>query len=256
MTVDAISGYNDRVSAYARYRWEYAPEAVDAFASRIGLSNDSVVADIGSGTGMLARHLVDRVRILHAVEPNAEMRRVAAQLLGAHPSFREVAASSDRTTLADASVDLITVGRALHWFPAETTKAEFHRILRPGGWLAIFSTPCTDEGLLESLRALECDECGWDPAGARYTPRNVPAGYFFGHDDVQKVRHPAIVRETFEMVLGRFTSRLAVPRPGHPLRGAFERALRDVFDRYASAGILSVPIATEVVFGQPRAAET
>jgi SAM-dependent methyltransferase len=253
VTADAISGYSDKVSAYARYRWEYAPEAVDVFVSRIGLSSDWVVADVGSGTGMLARHLVDRVRTLHAVEPNPAMRTVATESLGTRASYREVAASSDRTTLADASIDLITVGRALHWFPAEPTKHEFRRILRPGGWLAVFSTPCTDQRLLESLRTLEHEEYGWDPAAARFTPRTVPASFYFGHDDVQTVTRAGLVRETFEMLLGRLTSHLATPRPSHPRRANFERALHDVFECHASDGLLTVPVATEIVFGQPRA---
>jgi SAM-dependent methyltransferase len=244
-------GYTDKVSAYARYRWEYAPEAVNAFALRCGLSIEWVVADIGSGTGMVAQHLVDRVGTLYCVEPNAAMRQVATASLGIHASYREVAASSDQTTLTDGSVDLITVGRALHWFPAESTKKEFRRILRPDGWLAVLSTPCTDQRLVAAIRSVEREEYGWDPARARFSPDTVPPSFYFGQEDVETVTFPGLVRETFEMLLGRVTSQLATPQPGHPLRHTFERALRNVFDRHASDGILTLPIATEIVFSQP-----
>jgi SAM-dependent methyltransferase len=255
VTRDAIAGYTDKVSAYARYRWEYAPDAVDAFALRCGLSHEWVVADIGSGTGMVARHLVNRVRTLYAVEPNPAMRQVATASLGAHASYREVGASFDNTTLADASVDLIAVGRALHWFPAESTRNEFRRILRPGGWLAVLSVPVTDRRLLAAIRTVEREEYGWDLSRARFTPETVSSSFYFGQDPVQTVTHPGLVRETFDMLLGRVSSQLATPEPGHPLRPTFERALRDVFDRYAIDGVLTVPIATEIEFGQPTLRE-
>ena len=250
MNADAVSGYSDRVSAYVRHRWDYAPEAVEAFAHGCGLSPDWIVADIGSGTGMVAAHLLDRVRTLYAVEPNAAMREVAIQSLGTHRAYRELAATSDRTTLADASLDLITVGRALHWFPAEPTKREFRRILKSDGWLAVFSTPCTDEDLVQSLKTVESEEYGWNPALARFTPQMVPVSYYFDAAPVQTISRPAVVSETFEMLLGRVSSQLATPAPVHPQRGAFERALRRVFDRHARDGVLAVPIATEIVFGR------
>jgi SAM-dependent methyltransferase len=251
MKTDAVSGYSGRVAAYARHRWDYAPEAVEAFSHDCGLSGEWVAADIGSGTGMVTAHLLDRVRTIYAVEPNGEMREVATRSLGMHRAYRAVAATSDRTTLEDRSIDLITVGRALHWFPAEPTKREFHRILKPDGWLAVFSTPCTDLALVESLKTVESEEYGWNPALARFTPQIVPVSYYFDAAPVQTVRRSTVVSETFEMLLGRVSSQLATPAPLHPRRRDFERALRRVFDRHAAAGVLTVPIVTEIVFGRP-----
>src|ERR1700675_2766989 len=119
--MNVVNRYSERMAAYVRFRWDYAPEAVEAFVQECGLSNDACIADIGSGTGMLARHFVDRVRTIFGVEPNADMRRVAAQALAAHKSYRAIDGSSDATTLPDHAVRLITVGRALHWFPSRST---------------------------------------------------------------------------------------------------------------------------------------
>ena len=250
MKPDAVSGYSDRVSTYARHRWDYAPEAVDAFVQRSGLSPDWVVADIGSGTGMVAAHLLDRVRTVYAVEPNPAMREVAVRSFGSRPAFREVAGTADRTTLGDGSIDLITVGRAIHWFPAEPTKIEFRRILKPDGWLAVWSTPCTDRALHDALRTVETEEYGWNFALARFTPNVVPSSYFFGDATVQTITQPDVVRETFEMLLGRVSSYLATPPLDHPKRASFERALRAVFDRHARNGVLTVPVATEITFAR------
>jgi SAM-dependent methyltransferase len=250
VTIDPASAYSSRLEAYARFRWPYAPAAIDRFAEACGLAPDWVAADIGSGTGMLTEHLVDRVQTVYAVEPNPDMREMARLTVGAAPAFHEVNGTSDRTTLPDRSVTLIAVGRALHWFPPETTNAEFRRILTPGGWLAIFGTPCTDHRLLDSLRTLEREEYGWNPAGARFHPHLVPAAYYFGHDDLRTVREPRVVHETFEMLLGRISSHLATPPTDHPLRARYEAAAREIFDHHAVDGLLTIPIVTEIVFGQ------
>jgi SAM-dependent methyltransferase len=250
MTADAVSGYTDRVSSYARHRWNYAPEAVEAFVADCGLSPDWVVADIGSGTGMVSAHLLDRVRTVYAVEPNARMREIAFRALGTHPSYREVAGTSHETTLPDDSVDLITVGRAIHWFPPEPTRDEFRRILKPGGWLAVWATPCTDQALLDDLRTVQSEQFGWNPALSRFAPHMLPSSYYFGNAAVHTIARPAVVHETFEMLLGRVSSQLATPSLDHPKRQDYERALRSIFDRHARDGVVTVSIATEIVFGR------
>jgi SAM-dependent methyltransferase len=255
-TLNAIDPYTERVMAYARYRWEFAPEAVQAFLASCGLTPEWVVADVGSGTGMVARHLVERARAVLAVEPNAAMRRAAFEGLGHHPSYRAVGASSDATGLGDSSVDLITVGRAVHWFPAASTRAEFTRILRPAGWLAILTTPCTDRGFLDSLETVKREENGWDRAADRHALEAVPTAFYFGHDEVQTICWPGVAQETWEAFLGRMSSRLSTPQPGHPLRSKFERALRDVFERHARDGVLSVSYETAIEFGRVREGRT
>ena len=250
MKVDAVSGYNDRVSTYARHRWDYAPEAVRAFVQACGLAPEWVVADIGAGTGMVVSHVIDQVRTLYAVEPNAEMRDVARRAFGTLPAYREIAGTSDRTTLPGESIDLITVGRAIHWFPPEPTRHEFRRILKPDGWLAVWSTPCTDQAWIDAQHTVESEEYGWNPALTRFRPDMVPPSYYFGDAVIQTISEPCVVRETFEMLLGRLSSQLATPAPGHPKREAYERALRAVFDRYARDGVLTISIATEITFGK------
>ena len=250
MKADAVSGYNDRVSTYARHRWDYASEAVRAFTQACGLARDWVVADIGAGTGMVAAHLIDQVQTVHAVEPNAEMREVAFRALGTLPAYREVAGTSDHTTLPPASIDLITVGRAIHWFPPESTRREFRRILKPGGWLAVWSTPCTDQAWIDAQHTVESEEYGWNPTLQRFRPGMLPSSYYFGDSPTQTIVEPGVVRETFEMLLGRLSSQLATPAPGHPKREAYEQALRAVFDRHAHDGVLTIPIATEITFGK------
>ena len=113
--------YSKKAGKYARYRWEYAPAAIDVLCQQAQLSNHSQVADLGAGTGILTRALAGRVERIFAVEPDPEMLREAEDgLLGATNCVL-VAASAEATTLVDHSVDAVVVAqkitrRALHQF--------------------------------------------------------------------------------------------------------------------------------------------
>jgi len=246
----AADRYSQRAISYARYRWDYAPAAVEAAVAECGLTEHSIIADIGSGTGMLARHFVDRVRTVFAVEPNSDMRGIASQTLLGCKAWQSIDGFSDATTLPDSSVDMITVGRALHWFPPDSTRTEFNRVIKPDGWLAVFSVPCTDQGLVESLKAIRTEENGWNVAADKRQLTRVPLSFYFGHDKLLKLTFPGLVRETWEDFVGRISSTAPCPRSDHPLRSKFERALREVFERHAADGVLVVTFATEVVFGR------
>lgn len=133
MRTKATNRFSGTVENYVKYRVGFPAELIDFLATKCGLAPDSVVADLGSGTGILTKMLLDNKNTVFAVEPNAEMRSAAERMLGRHPRFRSINATAEETTLADASVDLVTVGRAMHWFDAPAAMNEMSRILKPDG---------------------------------------------------------------------------------------------------------------------------
>jgi ubiquinone/menaquinone biosynthesis C-methylase UbiE len=120
--MDSVKQYSSKAELYARYRWDYAPEAIQTILDTAQISTGTTVADIGSGTGILTQHFVDKaVRIL-AVEPNAEMRQLAIRAMAQHPTFYSTCGCAENTAIPDQAVDLITVGQALNWFEPKATK--------------------------------------------------------------------------------------------------------------------------------------
>ena len=239
-----VQNFSGKQGGYARYRWDYVPAAIEWVIEKTRLTPDSTVADIGAGTGMLAAHFHGRVGQVFAIEPNAEMRQIA--------SIPVIDGYADATTLPDHSVDLIAVGRALHWFPPMTTNAEFVRILKPGGWLAVLRIPCTDEPLLTAIQALKTAEHGWNTELVEYRNQQPPLSFYFGHDQVVRQRFPAVVQERWEDFFGRLCSFATAPTPAQPRFAVFEAAARAVFERFCVDGLLTVSITTEVMLGQPR----
>ena len=103
---DATQRFSPRVENYVRYRPGYPMEVVQLLKDQCGLTTDSVVTDIASGTGIFTRLLLETGCRVLGVEPNADMRRAGEEFLSAYPRFTSVAGSAESTTLADHSVDL------------------------------------------------------------------------------------------------------------------------------------------------------
>jgi ubiquinone/menaquinone biosynthesis C-methylase UbiE len=101
---------------------------------RLGLGRGTTVVDVAAGTGKLTRQLAATGARVVAVEPLGEMR---TQLEVVLPDVESVAASAEALPLPDGSADAITVGSAMHWFDLDLALPEFHRVLRPGGGLAV-----------------------------------------------------------------------------------------------------------------------
>src|SRR5467141_5189863 len=126
--------FSSRVENYVRYRPGYPSAAIDLLKTRCGLSPGAVVADIGSGTGILTELLLESGALVIGVEPNDGMRAAAEAHLRAQARFRSVNGTAEATTLAPASIDLLVAGQAFHWFEVEKARREALRVLRSGGF--------------------------------------------------------------------------------------------------------------------------
>jgi ubiquinone/menaquinone biosynthesis C-methylase UbiE len=120
--------------AYERRRPSYHPEIVAWVVRRLALAPGRIVADVGAGTGKFTRLLVPSGARVIAVEPLAEMRE---QLSAAVPGVEVLAGSAEQLPLEDDSVDAATAAAAFHWFELDRALPELHRVLKPGGGLAI-----------------------------------------------------------------------------------------------------------------------
>jgi ubiquinone/menaquinone biosynthesis C-methylase UbiE len=129
--------FSSRVEAYAKYRPGYPPGMYALFRNEMGVAKDSAVADVGSGTGLSAEPLLKDGVTVHCVEPNADMRAAAEAMLGKYPSFRSVDGSGEQTNLPGHAVDLVFCAQAFHWLDHAKATAEFKRICKPGGHVAI-----------------------------------------------------------------------------------------------------------------------
>lgn len=247
--MDTHHVFSTKAEKYARYRWWYAPESIDAFCQAAGLDRESCLADIGAGTGILTRPLAGRVGWIYAVEPNPEMRREAEKTLAGLRNRTLLAASAEVTTLPDASLDAIVVAEAAHWFDFVAARAEFLRILKPGGWLGMFHNTGLDEERGQAMAELRSAAYGVAPAA--YPQPSTPWKLYFNGGPCQVTSFPFTFAQNWEQFLGALISTSYMPDEGHPLYPKLEQAARRVFERFSIGDWLKVNGETVLLMGQP-----
>ena len=254
--MDSRQRFSTRVDNYIKYRPGY-PEGVAAtLRDACGLTPVSVVADVGSGTGLLARLFLDFGCRVTGIEPNAEMRAAGERLLAQYPGFTSLDGSAEATGLPSASVDFVTAGQAFHWFDPALAREEFRRILKPGGWVALV----WNERRLDSTPFLRDYEALLNTYGTDYQQinhRNVeedarilPA--FFG-GEYQVARFEMLQTFGFDGVRGRMESSSYVPEADHPNYQPMLSALRRIFDRHQRDGVVAFEYDTRLFYGKIQA---
>jgi SAM-dependent methyltransferase len=118
---------------YETGRPDYPPAGVGALTARLGLRPRARVLDVGAGTGKLTRALLATGAHVLGAEPADGMRQVLTSIGGVDV----VGARAEHLPFATSSLDAVTVAQAIHWFDVRAATAEFHRVLRPGGHLAV-----------------------------------------------------------------------------------------------------------------------
>jgi SAM-dependent methyltransferase len=219
----------------------------DFLARECGLAPQSRIADIGSGTGLLAGLFLGFGCEVIGVEPNAEMRRGGERLLADRPRFHSVEGRAEATTLPAHSVDFVTVGQAFHWFDVEEARAEFRRILRLEGWVAlVWNERKIAPGFME----------GYEDIVTRYGPERAHAetqefDRFFGDGGWRLVKFPNQQEFDLAGLRGRFLSSSYAPPPGKPGYEASMEELGRLFATHERGGRVTLIYDTEVYFGRP-----
>lgn len=131
---EAANAFGPAAGDYERARPSYPPGALEILRRELGLGPGARVCDLAAGTGKLTRLLVGAGADVVAVEPVPGMRE---QLRASVPDIDALDGTAEAIPLSDASVDVITVAQAFHWFRFDEALAEIRRVLRAGGGLAI-----------------------------------------------------------------------------------------------------------------------
>lgn len=136
MRIDDVAarGFEAGAASYELARPGYPDEAVALLVAALGLVVGTTVCDLAAGTGKFTRRLVELGVAVTAVEPVPGMRGQLRQVL---PDVTVVDGTAEQIPLPDASVDVVTVAQAFHWFDAPVALEEIARVLKPGGGLAI-----------------------------------------------------------------------------------------------------------------------
>lgn len=251
MNTDPTQRFSNRVEDYIKYRPNYPRALVTLLEDECGLTRESSVADVGSGTGILSELFLSAGVRVYGVEPNREMREAGEQLLAAYENFVSVDGRAEETTLDDNSVDFVTAGQAFHWFEPAAARREFRRILKDDGWAVLVWNDRRTEGtplLAEYERLLL--EYGTDYKEVRSKwAEGESIRALFGAGEVRTKTFDNEQVLDFDGLKGRLMSASYAPVQGHPNHEPLMRELSALFERYQRDGRVVVEYDTKVFYG-------
>jgi len=250
--LNPLERFSNRVEDYVRYRPGYPDSVLRLLEKTAGLGPGMPVADVGSGTGIFARLLLDGGAHVFAIEPNDAMRQAAEAWLGGREGFTSMKGSAEATGVRDQSVGLVTCAQAFHWFDPARTRREFMRILRPGGWCAlVWNRPLSNEGFGAGFEELKT-RFGTDYKRVRQETMGVVGRLdgFYGNREWGRHVYANNQDLDFESLSGRLLSSSFAPPRGHPDHAPMVEALRRLFDKFQSGGKIRMEYETEIFLGR------
>jgi SAM-dependent methyltransferase len=251
MQIEPTKRFSERVEDYIKYRPGYPAGLFALLVKELPLTPAHVIADIGSGTGILSEVFLKNGNLVHGIEPNDGMRAAGERLLSRYANFHSIDGTAEATGLPDQSVDLVTAGQAFHWFDADAARREFARILRPGGSAVLVWNTRRLEGT-PFLASYEQLVVRYGIDYQQVTARNVDdaaLARFFAPGGYRRHVLANAQELDFDALKGRLLSSSYIPLPGHPRYDAMLTELARLFDAHQSAGRVRMEYDTEVNFG-------
>ncbi|GAB6466229.1 class I SAM-dependent methyltransferase [Bacillus cereus] len=243
--------FTDKADIYAKYRPSYPYEYIEYLLSANELNENQIVADIGSGTGIFSRQLLESGLHVIGVEPNDDMRKMAEQSLNQYPRFQSIKATAENTTLKENSVDLVTVAQAFHWFDKEAFKIECQRILKQKAHVALVwnSRDVTSPLIQENAEICQktCPTFKGFSGGIDETPEVFNSFFKDGEYEFKEYQNDLLF--DYEGFLGRNLSASYAPKENDEEYKSFVLLLSELFDKYSKNGKIILPNLTRSYLG-------
>ncbi|HVN97271.1 MAG TPA: class I SAM-dependent methyltransferase [Syntrophorhabdaceae bacterium] len=250
--MDSKERFSDRVDAYRKYRPRYPDEIADTLKSKCNLNARTVVADIGSGTGIFSELLVDHCDRVYAVEPNQNMRQAAQENLSKYTNFISIDGSAESTNLAAKSVDIVCAAQSFHWFDEEKTQQEFSRILRGEKWVILIWNDRIAHG--DDFNAAYNDLLRQFFSQERKANRKMineeVIGKFYGSSGCEISTMYNYQELDLDGLKGRFLSSSYTPKESSRYHASALNKLKDIFHEYQQDGHVVIKYNTKVYYGR------
>ena len=247
-SIDYTGRFLGKADVYSRHRPRYPQAIVDTLVKEAGFDREKVVADIGSGTGILSQLFLEYGNLVYCVEPNRDMRKVEEENLARYaPRFVSVTGRAEDTKLPDQSIDLVTAGQALHWF-GEGARKEFARIVRPEGFVAVVYNHRKELSPADKMYGKIIERLARDRASVP----DADGGYimkFFG-GQAKKFVFPNSQVLDEEGMLGRIVSASYMPSPGSKGYDEVVEAVVTMFEDFGAGGTVTLNYDTVMHLGK------
>jgi SAM-dependent methyltransferase len=251
--INPTKRFSNRAANYVKYRPHYPDEIIDYLKTKKVLKTNSVIADIGSGTGFSSELFLKNGNTVYGIEPNKEMRKAGEIYLSLFKNFISVNGSAENTTLKPKSIDIIIAGQAFHWFNFPKAKKEFTRISKPGAFLILIwnKRKFNESGFNEDYENLLV-EFGTDykEVAHRTITKKDYDNFFEGKYKTANFYNEQLL--DFERLKGRLLSSSYIPDESKPGYSSMIKKLRSIFDKYNLNGRVQIKYTAGIYYGKIR----
>ena len=242
--------FDKKGEIYSKARPSYPDELFIYLKDQNLISESTVAADIGSGTGIFTEKLCPYVSRVFAVEPNDGMRSVAEGKYAAYENIISVNGCAEDTKLSDKSVDFITVAQAFHWFDRQSFKTECRRILKnDGNILLVWNDRDTESELIRENYEINrkfCPNFKGSSNGIDFGKDSF-ADFFDGDFEVINFRNDLIYDK--DAFISRCLSSSYAPNQGDENYNMYVNELRELFEKYSKSSVVPYPYITRCYIG-------
>ena len=249
--IDNTKKFDGLATEYSKGRPAYAKKFIDELYEKYGFSKESIVADVGAGTGKFAKQILDKGSFVYCVEPNVDMRTKAVGELKAYKNVECIDGDAANTCLNDNSVDFVTVAQAFHWFEVESFKRECKRILKPGGKVfLVWNSRDTNFEIVCKNAEIYNRYCPGFKGFSNGIQENDARIEEFFDGKYEKVKYDNPLYFTKEIFISRCLSSSYSLKCGEDKYNEYVGELEKLFDVYEVNGTVCMPNSTIVYFGR------
>ncbi len=247
--MDNTKRFSGKSEIYAKARPKYSNKLYEHLINDYNLSQKSIVADIGLGTGIFSEEILKIGATVYGVEPNEDMRKKAEQNLKRFENFISINGTADDTKLKENSLDFIVAAQAFHWFDAEKFKSECKRILKENGKVIIAynsrdNTAACTKALYELRKNFCSDFHGF--SGGISDEKCIE--FFKNGCDIFKVDNSQFYdRESY---INRVLSSSYSLKETDEKYSEYLEEINKIFDRFSCDGKIKVPTYTVAYIGE------
>ncbi len=241
-----MTEYSTKAKIYHKYRWDYSIEAIQYIHSSAQISQESVIADMGAGTGILTKHFIDIAGKVYAVEPDENMLSILKHNFSCVIPVHRFA--HDIPEIDNKSVDVIIAAQSLHWFDFGKTILEFNRIAKENCLLfSIWNTDITSGNFSKETVTL-MNKYKNSEIENRQVFNNLTN--YYKEDSIINTSFDSDGELDFETYIGSITSASFMPSEDDESFSALRNDAFYIFQKYKSAGKVQTKIRTNLLYGR------
>jgi len=242
--------FTGKSDVYRSARPGYPEELSKELQSLCSISENTRIADLGSGTGIFSKLLLDLGAEVIGIEPNSDMRLVAERDFAAIERFRSVDGSAEITNLPRDSVDMVAAAQAFHWFDIDRTILEIKRITKSEPVVALVwnqrdTSDAFQSAYDEKLRSIipEYEHV----VHTRIVERQIETLFLPESFGYREWGHSQVF--DLEGFQNRMTSSSYVPSNADPIRVQLDREMLGLFQEFQQKGTVDFRYATKLYVG-------